>query len=554
VTAPAGLAAPAQTPAEPPHRAPAVAAGVPRVTRSRAAWAATAALGALGVLAALWMAASLTWPPGFDHGLYVWTADVVLRGGMVYRDAWDMHGPLAAYLYALPLALTGPTFWGVRLLDLAILAGSAYAAARLAARATPADAAPGAARAVGVWTAVVLVLAYASNESEYTAQPDGWIGLATAPALAAVALAPRPGRRHMVLAGVLAGLFALIKPFYGMFVFVPLAYYVTLVGRDWRRGAAAVAVAAAASLVPIAATVAWFAARGALDALVEVHLRYTTLTYAGGGPMLGERAAALFRFVLGGPIVPVAFAAALAGGVALWRTGRRPLAAALTTWVAVAVFCALLQHKYYRYHWIPVYPAVLLLAAAGIGSALRRGARDAWALAGATAAVIAAHSALRPAAFVKQWASYAAGRTSHDAYYALFADASPSLPIERMRAGRWLRDRTPPTASVVVWGTDPGVLHYARRAAPSRIGAWSWPIFHQVGTPVQRRYEAEYLRDLRTRTPDYFVANTRLRASTFRALHTHPAVYREVTARFALDTTIGPYQIWRRRVPPAGGR
>jgi hypothetical protein len=50
---------------------------------------------ALGVA---WAVASLTWPFGMDQGVLAWVGDVVVRGGMPYRDAFDVKGPFPHYL------------------------------------------------------------------------------------------------------------------------------------------------------------------------------------------------------------------------------------------------------------------------------------------------------------------------------------------------------------------------------------------------------------------------------------------------------------------------
>ena len=61
----------------------------------------------LAALAAVWVTASLSWPFGWDQGILAWAGDVIHQGGMPYRDAWDIKGPLAYYLYALAQWLFG---------------------------------------------------------------------------------------------------------------------------------------------------------------------------------------------------------------------------------------------------------------------------------------------------------------------------------------------------------------------------------------------------------------------------------------------------------------
>ena len=44
--------------------------------------------------------------------------DVIVRGGMPYRDAFDVKGPLSFYPSAFVQLVTGRTWWGIRAFDL----------------------------------------------------------------------------------------------------------------------------------------------------------------------------------------------------------------------------------------------------------------------------------------------------------------------------------------------------------------------------------------------------------------------------------------------------
>ena len=67
------------------------------------------------------------WPFGLDQGIFAWVGDTVLRGGWPYRDAWEIKGPVTHFFYALAQALFGRDVWGLRVLDLSLLAEAAVA-------------------------------------------------------------------------------------------------------------------------------------------------------------------------------------------------------------------------------------------------------------------------------------------------------------------------------------------------------------------------------------------------------------------------------------------
>ena len=71
---------------------------------------------------AVWAAMYITWPFSNDQGNLAWVGDVILTGGMPYRDAWDVKGPAAHVAFALVETLFGRNQWGVRVFDLAMLA------------------------------------------------------------------------------------------------------------------------------------------------------------------------------------------------------------------------------------------------------------------------------------------------------------------------------------------------------------------------------------------------------------------------------------------------
>ena len=45
------------------------------------------------LLLAAWAVTSLFWPFGRDQRIFAWVGDVILAGGMPYRDAWEGQDP-----------------------------------------------------------------------------------------------------------------------------------------------------------------------------------------------------------------------------------------------------------------------------------------------------------------------------------------------------------------------------------------------------------------------------------------------------------------------------
>src|SRR5262245_49611640 len=225
-----------------------------------------ALLASLCVLAVIWAIASVWLPFGWDQGIMASVGDTIVRGGMPYRDAWDMKGPLAFYGYALAQWIFGRNMWAIRMLDLLLLGAATVTLARMVARMTSPK--------VGVWAAVAFVLWYGSLTWFFVSQPDGWVAMLSLMAVAPFATQPpRLTFRGMAWSGLLIGCCALIKPFYAGLLVAP-ALFAASSRESVSRKSAAVFVAGASAAVPALLVIGWFWHRGALDSLIEVHFSY----------------------------------------------------------------------------------------------------------------------------------------------------------------------------------------------------------------------------------------------------------------------------------------
>jgi hypothetical protein len=78
------------------------------------------------VLAALLHISPLSnYPPEQDSGVFLYVADLILHGGMPYRDVWDHKPPAIYFIDALGLLLGFGSVWGVWLLEVASLSAAA---------------------------------------------------------------------------------------------------------------------------------------------------------------------------------------------------------------------------------------------------------------------------------------------------------------------------------------------------------------------------------------------------------------------------------------------
>ena len=131
-------------------------------------WSLSKHLIAAGLALSLFIAmGSLTWPLGRDQANFVWVGKVILEGGVPYRDAWDVKGPLTYYAHALTVGILGPHAISVRIPDFLAVLLCVVLLRRLVLRITAGD-------AFGANGAVVcFAFLYYANGFWSTAQADG---------------------------------------------------------------------------------------------------------------------------------------------------------------------------------------------------------------------------------------------------------------------------------------------------------------------------------------------------------------------------------------------
>ena len=460
-------------------------------------WLDRIAIGILLVLVVGYAAMSLRWPFNWDHGIFAWIAETIVHGGLPYRDAWDVKGPLTFYTFALVRAVTGRGMWGIRLFDLVVVACGAFAAARIVSRLGG----PG----TGRYAAVFLVLLYGGAGFWNTAQPDGWAAfillLAFAPLLSSAPTDSAPA----YLAGAACGIAALYKPLFGVFLLVPLLH--VMLGTDQRlparlRQAMLVGLSCA---VPLVLCAAWFAAHGALATLVDTYISYN-LEQAALPATLAVSAGHRFLWRLSVmPVVPPALALGAVGIAAVFRSDRRA-AILLLVWVGLGFWVVWTQHRFWSlYQWHVAFIPLAVVAWVGVGRIWHAPLVGPFGVglrlvAAALGLLLLVRVARRPLADELRWLDLVRGRVTADEYDAAYATDALSWSVPQARAvARYVETHTKPTDRVLVW-SDPTVNYLTGRPGVGRL------IFHNAfdtDYPTRHReaYRAELLQELPSGPP-----------------------------------------------------
>jgi hypothetical protein len=514
---------------------------------------------------AAWLVSTLTWPFGWDQGIFAWAGSVILEGGLPYRDAVDLKGPLPYYVYAAVQALLGHNTWGIRLLDaIAMMTGAAALRAVVVQAENP---------SAGSWAGCALILWVGSLGFWGTAQPDGWVAILMTTSVAVLfGTVPTAASTRIVISAFLAGLSVLVKPFYIGLALLPLAYvwipslvgseYIQLVEAPRRFRASALAIGAAA--LPAVLAIGWFSANGALGVAIDVHIRYSGQAYSDLGDLaLVGRFRGMLHLFRRDPILMFALPAIAAGVLSSWRTSRRKTVV-LVAWAILAFGFVLLQNRFYHYHLLPALPPLVAFGSIGFATILRsttaasigpanRVAGAVRIFAGVSFALVLVQLAARPAGDILRAAKYAVGFTAADEYYSRHAPMASFNAADNLAIAHALRSRSHPDDRVAVLGYNAGILYLANRRSASRFG-FSYPFTHDTTTVLTRQFQDEFIGTIRARPPEWILVGAidGARVSLERRLESHPRLAAVIAQRYCVDEVIGHYVLFR-LCPDASG-
>lgn len=553
--------------------------------------------------AAVLLAPTLWYPFGRDQSVFAFVGSVIARGGMPYRDAWDIKPPGIYLLYALLARLSGADGWRlmhlVRIADLLI---AALTGALLVLLARSLRLGTGAVTGtdsggtfgelpLGPIAALWYTATYLQGGFWGLAQAETW---ANPMALGAALLLLQAARGHQVigklgnweigelgnsgagksggdpveereraspdfpvsqfpsfpllLAGALGAGSALLKFSAALPVlpFLALALWRT----PGRRRAMLLAFAAGA-MAPLAAMGVWLACGGAWDSYIAIQRGFVA-PYArslAGSPL--RRAASLVwstGYWVGQLWLPVGLAAFGALSRERWKQwGTRSAAAALLCGVA-AVW---VQNKYFSYHWQSALPFVALLAAAGSLQLVERlGLRS-------RAAVVAAVLPAVAWGLAGQWSYYSAlpaylAGGPREEWLAHFGrpGGGDYCFLADVQAARYVSACTRPGDPIFIWGFEPAVYLLSDRRPPTRF-LFSLPVTSPLSPPSWRK---EFLSTIRTRPPELFLVvrndpvpwASGLADDSAAQLRSWPELSTWLAAHYREETRIEDFTIYRR--------
>jgi hypothetical protein len=470
--------------------------------------------------------------------VFLWVGETIRSGGLPYRDAWDVKGPLA-YLPFAALSYLPAFAAKLRLLDFVLVGLGIMAAGSLAKRLNGAY--PIAGGLLGLW---LFDLSFGNS-----AQPDAWFAILVAWAMLGV-VGPNSGhRRDLLILGGCVAAAVLFKPTYlvlGAVLLVVLSYART----QGRSPVAAAALVAVGTVIVGALVIGWLSAQDGLHSAVDVQLRYTTSVYAGQATT-ANRVQWMVGHLVGAPQFAASVGLSMLALLWLWRDDRRS-ALAMAAWLGGGLVAFLAQGRFFPYHHGALYPSIAVLCSVSLSRAFRSGPLWRGALVCALLLVVIALGPFYRLSRlgIRTAAAWLHGQpvpgTASDRSYGKYGRWSGSLVeiAELVRAGSDTGE------TLQVWGQNAGLYVLSGRRAPTRFGT-SQPLVSGSASKYRRIYREEFLRKITAQPPRYVVARSpevcRTRPDDLWCLSSFPELERMVTVEYIRQSVVDEFAVYRRR-------
>ena len=296
---------------------------------------------------------SLTWPLSDDHLHYAYVGDTIMDGGVPYRDAWELKGPLTYYLYGWVRALLGRNEISIREFDLVAVALFCWRLRLLVLRLNGQH-------VFGAnFSVLFFLLCYFGAGYYWAAQPDDWGAILTLVAVSFLLDRNHSPYFNVSAAAVAIALSALLKPTFVIFVslmLLPTDRSTILAPDNLRRFFLGLLVVA----FIITTSYLWVFRNGGfqdlIDALRFVLSAYGTLPERSSLPRISWGVRNLYNIGLVVPYVLVPI-----GLWAIYRSGQRMQARMLGVWFSLGIFMLWYQGMYHQYEYISATVAAIVI-------------------------------------------------------------------------------------------------------------------------------------------------------------------------------------------------
>lgn len=477
--------------------------------------------------------ASLTWPMDDDQAHYSFVGDIVVNGGVPYRDAWDLKGPLTYYLYGTIRRLVGHNELSIRVFDLGAISLFCWQLRLLVLRLN------GYQSFGAIFAVLVFLICYFGGGYCWTAQPDGWSAMLLLVAVSALLNETGDPYLNVLIAGVFLSAAILLKPTYIIFIpllSLPSGQHTLISYANIKRFFAGLLLVA----LLVSTFYLWIFRSGGFKDLIDI-FRFISEAYRNiserlhpSGLMLGLSNLYDLGLAIPYALVPV-------GLWAMSQMGLTLQARMLGAWFVLSIVMLLYQGVYWYYEYASATISTVVIISVSlkyaerwdVASLARRGI-DGVLLVIVGAACLA--PLLSNTIFGSLgWPKYVLGLEGETDYVVRISNPDDSrYAVEGVAA--YLSTHTDLDDKVQLWGFGLAAIILSQRTAASRFGD-SWPLME--GTSMRDHYRRVFMREILSSIPRCIVVDTNAEP-----VKSFPEFERFISRYYVTSRRISKFQIW----------
>jgi len=513
---------------------------------------------AILVAAVIFGSHSLLYPYGRDQSVYAYVAQVILDGGVPYKDVFHFKPPAVDFLCALSFLLFGKQMIGIRIFDLLWQTITALFICAITNKVFRS-------KYGGTISAVIYLFIYYSNNFWHTAQSDGFLSLPlTLSILFCLVAMEKRGFFSWGCVGFILSLAFLFK--YSVGILLPIMLGIAL----WYKGSLVDSNAAAKTesfksrilkamslvcgfFIPIAACILYFYINNGLREFIFMEFilapKYTRLAFQNRSlfEIIKDGASFLINFF---PVfIGISISIFLFIVTTKWISDKILI---ISAWLLSSFFSLILQGKFFPYQYLPLVAPLAIMFSISIYSFYE----ERKLFRGKVLLIISILLFLIPSSItaqqylvrMKSFFAVVSGRTSIENNYNRFGWGDVSLRDE-IDVAHYISENSSPQEKVYVWGFEPIIYVLAERKCVSRIitnnflySSWAEP-----------KHKEEFLRTIYKEIPIYFIVVkndeipwvTGTPDDSQKAFKKFKELYQFISEKYTIDKEIGDFVIYR---------
>lgn len=485
----------------------------------------------------------LYWPFNVDQGMFSFVGSVIVDGGVPYKDAWEVKGPIVHFIYAISEAIFGNKYVSIRIFDLFIVIISSFFLYKILSNNNQND------------YALFLVCCYGISffpDNWASAQPDGWVAMIL-PIIYYLMKSNSAdySKSKSISIGILLCIISFIKPFYILFFFVLLPLLVTNKSNRKELFSQLLLISLGVTMC-LLALLAYLLKNDGLQDFIDIFILFNINTHkyvSVGG--IEEINNSLFSFFISYERVVFLLLSSIGF---LWilkhQNGDK---FAYLMWILFAVTCVIFQGKYIYYQFFIFIPIMFIFVGYLFQEIETKFGKKPLIFLMILILIFITSNKDR-IWYINQLVKYAGGSLTQQQYYNKFPivgkdkDAFNSSVNDIVNISKYLRKNSIDDDTMQVWGLE-SVIYFLSGVKPATKFGHLYPFV--VGSENSKNlYRKQFIEKIITVRPKYIIvanndSNSLIRQTSKQHMLEFIEFNNFVNSNYIIDRKFGDYEIYK---------